>query len=68
MTAYQFLGMLNKEDQQFRISKTEFLRIKFPNEWPMLIRDIAKELSGVDFLKGNVISEADEHPDNKYSS
>ena len=34
----------------------------------MLIRDIAKELSGVDFLKGNVISEADEHPENKYNS
>ena len=34
----------------------------------MLIRDIARELSGIDFLKGNVISEADEHPENKYSS
>ena len=65
MTAYNYLSMLKlEEDHNFAISFVEFQRIQFSNEYPMVLRDLAKSLAGVDILKGTKISELDELPNN----
>lgn len=53
-----------EEDHNFAISFVEFQRIQFSNEYPMILRDLAKQLTGVDILKGTKISELDELPNN----
>lgn len=65
MTAYNYLSMLKlEEDHNFAISFVEFQRIQFSNEYPMILRDLAKQLTGIDILKGTKISELDELPNN----
>ena len=65
MTAYNYLSMLKiEEDHNFSISFVEFQRIQFTNEYPMILRDLAKQLTGLDILKGTKISELDELPNN----
>ena len=44
------------------ITKEEFMDIHFDNEWPLIVKDIAFQLTGMDLLKSTRISEADELP------
>lgn len=48
------------EDKSFGINETEFVNIVFENEWPLIVKDLAKCLVGLDIMKGKRISEADE--------
>jgi hypothetical protein len=49
------------EDESFGISETEFCHINFELDWPLIVRNLAYVLSGVDFLKGNKIREEEEY-------
>ena len=61
VTAYYFLNMLQKKDEELSISLDEFSRINFPNEWPKIMRDICIALTGQDALvSANRIREQDE--------
>jgi hypothetical protein len=50
----------NTKDQSFGINETEFCHINFDLDWPLVVRDLAHVLGGVDFLKGNKIKEEEE--------
>ena len=50
------------EKMSYSITKEEFMNIQFDSEWPMIVHDVAKYLTGLDLLKGTRISEADELP------
>lgn len=45
------------EDKSPGISAEEFLNINFDLDWPKIVKDLAHYLTGLDFLKGNKISE-----------
>lgn len=50
VTAYYFLNMLQKKDEELSVSMDEFTRINFPNEWPKIMRDVCLALTGQDAL------------------
>lgn len=61
VTAYYFLNMLQKKDEELAITLDEFTRINFHNEWPKIMRDICLTLTGQDALiSTNRIREQDE--------
>ena len=49
-----------KKEKPFGINETEFCHINFDQDWPLIVRDLAHILGGVDFLKGNKIREEEE--------
>jgi hypothetical protein len=49
-----------EEDKSPFITESEFVNINFDLDWPFILKDLAKYLTGSDILKGNRISEADE--------
>ena len=50
----------SKKEKPFGINETEFCHINFDLDWPLIVRDLAHILGGVDFLKGNKIKEEEE--------
>ena len=60
VTAYNFLHMMQKKDDELSISIEEFKEISFPNEWPKIMRDLCIALTGQDALQGNTIVEEDD--------
>lgn len=59
-TAFNFLSMLGKEDRQFAITEDEFKKVPFSNDWPNIMRDLCRVLTGQDLLRSGKISEKDE--------
>ena len=51
-----------EKDLSIGINDSEFTNINFELDWPKVVKDLAHYLTGIDFLKGNKISEADELP------
>ena len=45
-TAFNFLSMLGKEDRQFSIDESEFKKVPFSNDWPFIMRDLCRVLTG----------------------
>ena len=50
MTAYYFLNMLQKKDEEAAIGEREFKEINFAGEWPRILRDVCLALTGHDVL------------------
>lgn len=55
-----------KEKYGFSINKKDFLSIEFDNGWPLIVKDIVFQLTGMDLLKSTIIREADELPSNSF--
>jgi len=49
-----------EDDKSFFIEESEFSQINFELDWPLVVKDLAHVLGGIDFLKGNKIKEEEE--------
>ena len=64
-TEIEKISTNKKEKNCFYLSKSEFVSIEFDHGWPLIVKDIFKNMTGLpNLLKSTVIPEADEFHNN----